>query len=72
MYNVNLKVPAVCDPGYQPMELVLRAYEADVAKSEKQPIVIAIVRNQGYTSTMKMDIYKDGTNDEANFAVLDR
>jgi len=72
MYNVNLKVPAVCDPGYQPMELVLRAYEADVAKSEKQPVVIAIVRNQGYTSTMKMDIYKDGTNDEKNFAVLDR
>jgi len=72
MYNVSLKVPAVCDPGYQPMELVLRAYEADVAKSENQPIVIAIVRNQGYTSTMKFSIYKDGTKDEANFAVLDR
>ena len=72
MSNVSLKVPAVYDPGFQPMELVLRAYEADVEKCENQQIVIAIVRNQGYTSTMKFSIYKDGTNDEKNFAVLDR
>ena len=72
MSNVSLKVPAVYDPGFQPMELVLRAYEADVEKCENQQIAIAIVRNQGYTSTMKFNIYKDGTNDEKNFAVLDR
>ncbi len=72
MNNVSLKVPAVYDPQYQPMELVMRAYEADVAKAENQEIVIAIVRNQGYTSTMKFTIYKDGTNDSENCAVLDR
>ncbi|MDO4739696.1 MAG: ROK family protein [Eubacteriales bacterium] len=72
MFNVSLKVPAVCEPAYQPMELVLRAYEAEVAASENQEIVVAIVRNQGYTSTMKLKIFKDGTNDEKNFAVLDR
>ena len=68
----SLKVPAVYDPAFQPMELVLRAYEKAVAAAEHQEIVVAVVRNQGYTSTMRLSIFKDGTNDEENCAVLDR
>ena len=72
MSDVSAKVHAVYDPDFQPMELVMRAYEADVAKNEHQQIVIAVVRDHGHTSAMGFSIYKDGTKDEKNFAVLDR
>ena len=69
---MELKVKAVYDPGFLPMVKYVDEYLADVAASEKQPIAVSVVRNQGYTHTLKMDVFRDGTNDERNCAVVER
>lgn len=70
---MNLKVKAVLDEKFQPMAVVTKEFIADAEKVGSQPIVIAIVRNQGYVSAYETKIYKDGIGkDEENFKFVER
>ena len=72
MIKIDPVVKAPYDPNFAPMELIARAYQKAVAYAESQMVAVAVVRNQGYTSTLRMKIFKDGTNDELNNCVMDR
>ena len=67
-----MKFKAILDPQFRPMALETRNFNADVAKAASQKIAVSIVRNEGYTETLKMDVFADGTNDERNFAYIER
>ena len=69
---MELKVKAVYDPGFLPMVKYVDAYNEDVARGDKQRIAVSVVRNQGYTHTMKMDVFKDGVDDERSCKVVER
>ncbi|MBQ8507261.1 MAG: ROK family protein [Clostridia bacterium] len=69
---MNLKFPAILDPGFQPMELVLREFEKEVLASEHQKLSIALERHDGYCEAFSFDIFADGVNDEKNFAIAER
>ncbi len=69
---MNLKINAPLDPGFFPMELVLREFEKKTAKYGKE-IVIGITRNGGYLSTYKMSVYPDGEgHDDENYSIVER
>lgn len=69
---MNLKVKAVLDEGFEPMSIVFRDFEA-AAKANPQEIVVAVVRNKGYTSTYKLTVFADNAGkDEENFKFCDR
>ncbi len=69
---MNLKVKAVLDEGFEPMSVVFRDFEA-AAKQNPQEIVVAVVRNKGYTSTYKLTVFADNAGkDEENFKFCDR
>ena len=61
---MNLKVPAILDNGFQPLSLVCREMREATAK-DGQDIIIAVTRNNGYTTTYKTRIFKDGTGKDA-------
>ena len=69
---MNLKYKAILDPGFQPMELVLRDYEARVRAEKSQRLMIALERNKGYCERFDFDILADGVDDELSCAVLER
>ena len=69
---MELKVKAVYDPGFLPMVKYVDEYASDVQKAEHQKIAISVVRNQGYTHTLKMDAFKDGVADARNCKVVER
>ncbi len=69
---MKLQVPAALDPQFQPMSVVLREYEKDVAAAPNQPIALSITRNGGYTSTYRMTAFADGVDDARNLAVVER
>ena len=69
---MELKYKAILDPGFQPMELVLRSYEARVKESESQKLIIAVERNEGCCESFTFDILKDGTDDALTCAVMER
>ena len=69
---MNLKYPALLDPNFQPMELVLREYEALVAASEHQKLTLALERHNQYCETFSFDILKDGVDDAKNNAIVER
>ena len=56
-----LKVKAPLDPGFMPMAVVYRDFEAAVKAEGGQPLTIALERNNGLTSTFTVEIFKDGT-----------
>ena len=58
-----MKIKAILDPHFRPMALETRNFNADVAKTEAQKIAISIVRNEGYTETLTVDVFADGVND---------
>ncbi len=69
---MNLKVQAKLDPQFQPLSLVCREMREKTA-TDGQDIIIAVERNNGYTSTYKTRIYKDHTgHDEENFRFIER
>ena len=69
---MKLKVNAKLDPGFIPMSLVCREMRRATAEAG-QDIVIAIERNQGYTTTYQTRVYPDGTGrDEENFRFVER
>ncbi len=69
---MNLKVQAKLDPKFAPLSVVCRDMR-EATKVDGQDIVIAVERNNGYTTTYKTRIYKDGTgHDEENFKFVER
>ena len=69
---MKLKVNAKLDPKFQPLSLVCREMR-EATRDNGQDIVIAVERNQGYTTTYKTRIFCDGTgHDEENFKFVER
>ncbi len=69
---MNLKYRAILDPDFAPMEMVLRDFEARVKKEGGQRLHVALERNRGYCERFSLDILRDGADDAANCAVLER
>ena len=69
---MELKIKAPLDLGFYPMVKFVDEFNADVAVSEKQTIAVSVIRNQGYTHTIKMDVFKDGIDDARNCKVVER
>lgn len=69
---MNLKVKAKLDPQFSPLSIVCREMRENT-KDNGQDIVVAVVRNKGYTQTYKTRIFKDNTgHDEQNFRFVER
>ncbi len=69
---MKLKVNAKLDPQFTPLSLVCRDMR-EKTKNDGQDIIIAVERNNGYTTTYKTRIFKDGTgHDEENFRFVER
>ena len=69
---MKLKVQAKLDPKFAPLSVVCRDMR-EATKAEGQDIVIAVERNNGYTTTYKTRIFLDGTgHDEENFRFVER
>ncbi|MBQ2758052.1 MAG: ROK family protein [Clostridia bacterium] len=68
-----LKVKAPLDPGFMPMAVVYRDFEAAVAAEGGQKLTVGLERNDGLTSVYTVDIFKDGTgHDEENHEFVER
>ena len=69
---MNLKVSAKLDPQFEPLSLVVREMR-EATKQNGQDIIIAAIRNNGYTTTYKTRILPEGTgHDEENFRFVER
>ncbi len=69
---MKLKVQAKLDPKFAPLSVVCRDMR-EATKDDGQDIVIAVERNNGYTTTYKTRIFRDGTgHDEENFKFVER
>ena len=69
---MKLKVQAKLDPKFAPLSVVCRDMR-EATKADGQDIVIAVQRNNGYTTTYKTRIFRDGTgHDEENFRFVER
>ena len=70
---MKLKVLAPLDPGFMPMSVVYRDFEAAVKAEGGQPLAIGLERNDGLTSVFTIDVFKDGTgHDEENHEFVER
>ena len=58
---MNLKVPAILDPGFQPMALVFHQFTEAAKAAGGEKLIIGIERNKGYVSTFEMTVFADGT-----------
>ena len=68
-----LKVNAPLDPGFMPMSIVYRDFEAKVKAEGGQTLTIGLERNDGLTSTYTLEIFKDGTgHDDENYEFVER
>ncbi len=69
---MKLKVQAKLDPKFAPLSVVCRDMR-EATKENGQDIVIAVERNNGYTTTYKTRIFLDGAgHDEENFKFVER
>ncbi len=69
---MKLKVNAKLDPNFQPLSLVIRQMREATAK-DGQDIVIAAIRNKGYTLVYNTRVFRDGTgHDSENFKFAER
>ena len=67
-----LKVPALLDPGFRPLEVEMRAYEKDVRESGRGvDFAVLIQRNQGYCDYYKTALFPDG-EDKRTVPLMDR
>ena len=68
-----LKVNAPLDPGFMPMSLVYRDFQAAVKAAGGEKLTIGLERNDGLTSVYTVEVYKDGTgHDEENHEFVER
>ena len=69
---MKLKVQAKLDPKFAPLSVVCRDMR-EATRADGQDMVIAVERNNGYTTTYKTRIFRDGTgHDEENFKFVER
>ncbi len=70
---MQLKMNAPLDPGFMPMAVVYRDFEAKVKAEGGQPLTIGLERNDGLTSVYTLEVFKDGTgHDEENHEFVER
>ena len=70
---MKLKVLAPLDPGFMPMSVVYRDFEAAVKAEGGEKLTIGLERNDGLTSVFTLDVFKDGTgHDEENHDFVER
>ena len=69
---MKLKVQAKLDEKFAPLSVVCRDMR-EATKVDGQDMIIAVERNNGYTTTYKTRIFLDGTgHDEENFKFIER
>ncbi|MBQ4612028.1 MAG: ROK family protein [Clostridia bacterium] len=69
---MKLKVEAKLDKNYQPLALVCRAMR-EATKENGQDVIIAVVRNNDYTTTYKTRVFPEGSgHDEENYRFIER
>ena len=67
------RIKAILDPQFRPMALETRAFREAVANSDNpQRIAISVVRNDDYTETIYMDVFREGADDARNYAYVER
>ena len=70
---MKLKVNAPLDPGFMPMAVVYRDFEAAVKAEGGEKLTIGLERNDGLVSVFTVDVFKDGTgHDEENHDFVER
>ena len=70
---MKLKVNAPLDPGFMPMSVVYRDFEAAVKAEGGEKLTIGLERNDGLTSVFTLEVFKDGTgHDEENHEFVER
>ena len=70
---MKLKVNAPLDPGFMPMSVVYRDFEAAVKAEGGEKLAIGLERNDGLTSVFTVEVFKDGTgHDEENHDFVER
>ena len=58
---MKLKVNAPLDPGFMPMAIVYRDFEAAVKAEGGEKLTLGLERNDGLVSKFTLDVFKDGT-----------
>lgn len=70
---MQLKVPAILDPGFMPLSVMFREYREDVKKAPaKQRFVCAMERSGGCVSCWETDVFPDGVEDERTAFLFER
>ncbi len=70
---MKLKVNAPLDPGFMPMSVVYRDFQAAVKTEGGEPLTIGLERNDGLVSVFTIEVFKDGTgHDEENHDFVER
>ncbi len=70
---MKLKVNAPLDPGFMPMSVVYRDFEAAAKAAGSEKLTIGLERNNGLVSVFTVDVFKDGTgHDEENHEFVER
>ena len=70
---MKLKVNAPLDPGFMPMSVVYRDFEAAVEAEGGEKLTIGLERNDGLTSVFTVSVFKDGTgHDDENHDFVER
>ena len=70
---MNLKVPAVLDPDFQPLSVVFRDYHNDVMLcSDRRRFVCAIERSNGCVTPWETIVFPDGVQEERTKALFER
>ena len=63
----------ILDKGFTPAIVELRKFREDVAKtSDKQHLIIAVERNNGYVYRSEFDVFAPGVDDERNNFIVER
>lgn len=66
-------IKPVLEPEFKPAIFELREFKKDVAKySNKQHLIVAVERANGYIYRKEFDILPDGVNDERNTFIVER
>lgn len=60
------------DKGFKPAIIELRKFNEDVRANEKNRLIIAVERNNGYVYRKEFDVFKDGIDDERNVFIVER
>ena len=70
---MKLKVIAPLDPGFMPMSVVYRDFEAAVRAEGGEKLTIGLERNDGLTSVFTVEVFKEGTgHDQENHDFVER